>query len=77
MGECKICLTTIDEGEFCSSHQIAEKNLQKRFKAWQKAYGDLEWKEYLEKLTTDDEIPIGDWVEEVAEYLLEKELKGK
>ncbi len=73
MTQCQVCKSTIEKGQFCDAHLIAKKNLEKNFKAWQNAYGKLEWKEYLTRMTKDHEIPIGDWAREVADYLLRNE----
>ena len=70
MKKCLVCKSTIEKGDFCDAHSIAKKNLEKRFKEWQKAYGTLTWEEYLKKLIDDTEIPVGEWAKEVAVYLL-------
>ncbi|MEA2070905.1 MAG: hypothetical protein U9O98_06400 [Asgard group archaeon] len=72
MKKCAVCNSSIEKGVFCDSHEIAKEQLDKLFPKWQKAFGKLSWKDYLQQLTTDEEIPIGDWAREVAEYLLKK-----
>ena len=73
MKQCEVCKSTIEKGSYCDAHNIAKKNLEDRFKDWQKAYGKLTWKEYLTRMVDDHEIPIGNWAREVADYLLKKE----
>ncbi len=73
MKQCVVCKSTIEKGSFCDAHSIAKKNLEDRFKDWQKAYGKLSWKEYLMRMVDNQEIPIGNWAREVADYLLKKE----
>jgi hypothetical protein len=73
MAKCQVCKSTIEKGHFCDAHLIAKKNLEERFKDWKTAYGKLEWKEYLKRMTKDQDIPIGDWAREVADYLLKNE----
>ncbi|MGC9778370.1 MAG: hypothetical protein HZR80_03935 [Candidatus Heimdallarchaeota archaeon] len=73
MKQCVVCKSTIEKGSYCDAHSIAKKNLENRFKDWQKAYGKLSWKEYLTRMVNNQEIPIGNWAREVADYLLKKE----
>lgn len=75
MKKCVVCQSTIEKGDFCDAHKIAKKNLETRFKDWQKAYGKMTWDEYLNRLANDSEIPIGDWAKEVASYLLKNSEK--
>ncbi|NHJ40373.1 MAG: hypothetical protein FK731_10110 [Asgard group archaeon] len=72
MKQCLVCKTSIETGEFCDAHLIAKNNLEGRYKDWEKAYGKLSWSEYLTKIIDDQEIPVGDWAREVADYLLKK-----
>lgn len=73
MKKCVVCKSSIEKGSFCDAHAIAKKNLEVRFKDWQKAYEKLTWKEYLIRMVDDQEIPIGNWAREVADHLLKKE----
>jgi hypothetical protein len=75
--KCVVCKTTIEKGDYCEAHAIAEKNLRAKYSNWQKAYGEFTWKEYLMRMTADPDIPIGDWAKEVADYLLSQEEKSK
>lgn len=77
MKKCVVCKSTIERGDYCDAHKIAKKNIEKRFKTWQSAYGDLSWEDYLKKLIEDEEIPVGDWAKEVADYCLKNDIKFK
>ncbi|MBN1331200.1 MAG: hypothetical protein JXA54_17150 [Candidatus Heimdallarchaeota archaeon] len=74
MVQCKVCKTTIEKGDFCDAHSIAKTNLEKRYADWVIAYRKLSRKEYLTFMANDQDIPIGDWAREVADYLLKEEL---
>ncbi|MHA1144498.1 MAG: hypothetical protein ACTSRW_07160 [Candidatus Helarchaeota archaeon] len=68
---CVICKRKVENGEFCTYHNAAHENLQKSYADWKEAYGDLTFKEYLKKLLVNKQ--TGNWVKEVANYLLKKE----
>ncbi|MHA1221193.1 MAG: hypothetical protein ACTSQB_05625 [Candidatus Heimdallarchaeota archaeon] len=70
MVQCVVCKATIEKGEYCDSHMIAKKNLVERYDDWIKAFGKLAWNDYLTMMVNDQDIPIGDWAREVADYLL-------
>ena len=72
MKKCVVCKATIGKGEYCDAHLIAKNNLEKRYKDWEKAFGNLSWSDYLTKIVDDQDIPVGDWAREVADYLLKK-----
>lgn len=72
MKQCLVCKATIETGEYCDAHLIAKTNLEERYKDWVKAYGKLSWSDYLIKIVDDQDIPVGDWVREVADHLLKK-----
>ena len=73
MKKCVVCQSTIEKGQFCDAHSIAKKNLEEKYPDWKNAYGSLSKIDYYKKLIDEEEIPIGDWAREVAEYLLKKE----
>ena len=72
MKKCVVCQSTIQKGEYCDAHLIAKKNLDEKFVDWQKAFGKLSKSEYLQRIVDDQDIPVGDWAREVADYLLKK-----
>jgi chemotaxis regulatin CheY-phosphate phosphatase CheZ len=67
---CKICGQETSKGNFCSRHLKAHKCLVDRFDAWEKAL-KISWKGYLSQIVENSS--AGDWVKEVAEYLIENE----
>lgn len=67
MQNCKICGKK-SISEFCSYHELAYQNLQKKFEDWKKAIGDISWEEYLKRII---DLPhAGEWVKELAKYFL-------
>ena len=57
------------EGEiFCQSHQAALDNVRHHYQEWLKAYDVLAKRDYLQSLAANGN--SGEWVIEVAEYLL-------
>jgi hypothetical protein len=67
---CKICGRETSKEDFCSRHLKAQKNLVDRFDAWGKAL-KISWKGYLSQIAENSS--AGDWVKEVAKYLIETE----
>jgi hypothetical protein len=55
---------------FCPSHQTAFNNIQKDYQKWANAYGSLTKQEYLQLLAKNAN--SGEWVVEVAQFLLAK-----
>ncbi|MHA1263786.1 MAG: hypothetical protein ACTSRS_00980 [Candidatus Helarchaeota archaeon] len=70
---CIICERELVSEEFCKYHDLAYQNVKYSYQDWQKAYGKLSYKEYLQKLIENQ--ASGRWVKEVAEKLLEREGK--
>jgi hypothetical protein len=56
-------------GLLCPSHKAALDKIWERYKEWASAYGSLTKKEYLQMLIKNPN--SGQWVTEVAKYLLE------
>jgi hypothetical protein len=53
---------------FCKNHLKAYKNIIDTYKKWIKAYGPIDEKNYLNRISTN---PFtGQWAKEVALYLL-------
>lgn len=55
---------------FCSSHQLALDNIRKGFRVWANAYGSVTREQYLNLLIKNPN--SGEWVVEMANYLLER-----
>ncbi len=66
--KCKVCDREASKEGFCSLHFKAYKNLIDRFEGWRKAL-KISWKGYLSQIAENSS--AGDWVKEVAEYLIE------
>jgi hypothetical protein len=63
---CQICdrVGASDKG-YCHYHDLAYKSLFYNFIKWKKAYGNIEWNNYLEKVLKLR--GTGDWVKDVIE----------
>jgi len=57
---------------FCKYHEAARVNVEESYPRWVKAYGSLDWKDYLHRVIASSE--TGQWSKEIAE-LLESRLK--
>ncbi len=67
---CKLCYREVKEKNFCTIHLKAYNNLIVKYDFWNRAL-EISWKEYLSKIA---ESPLaGNWVKEVAKYLIENE----
>ena len=66
---CKLCRRAPINREFCVCHLKAYENLVVSFEVWRKASA-ISWKEYLSQVAVNSS--AGEWVKEVAKYLLEK-----
>ena len=69
--QCPLCNRPITENEaLCTYHQKAYLNLREKYDQWKTALG-IGWTEYLREVA--DNPNTGEWVREVAQYLLQKE----
>lgn len=69
-----VCVRDPGTTDYCNKHQAALDNIEETMSKWQISYGeDYTRKEYLDRLAHDFEIGSGEWVIEVAEFLLERE----
>ncbi len=66
--KCKICGREAKK-DYCKFHEIAYRNIEEKFPAWEKAM-DASWKEYLKELVVNSF--TGTWAKEVAEDLLKR-----
>ncbi len=64
---CRLCRREALESkvELCRYHAEAQRNLEEGFEAWRHAYGELDWKEYLQRVAERPE--TGVWVKECCE----------
>ena len=65
---CKICHREAIKDGFCEFHHKAHQNLKDSYPKWNKAMA-ISWKEYLSQIAENSS--AGDWVKEVAKYLIE------
>jgi len=65
---CKICDREATS-TLCRYHEEAKQRINSRYQLWVKAYGRMEWKDYLDKVKRNDR--TGQWAKEIAEMMLE------
>jgi len=53
--------------DFCRYHAEAKEKLQAAYPIWVKAYGNLEWKDFLDNVKRNPQ--TGPWTKEIAELL--------
>lgn len=58
------------QNRYCKYHEKAFSGLQEHHKAWVRAYGNISWEAFLEKLEAMQE--TGQWVKEVIKAELKK-----
>ncbi|MEO9296332.1 MAG: hypothetical protein ABI347_12135 [Nitrososphaera sp.] len=63
--KCAACSHDGAAGKYCRYHLQAFEQLQKHYKTWVRAYGEMSWDSYLAKVKEMKE--TGDWVREVIE----------
>lgn len=74
--KCKLCINEIEENEeFCEMHKLAYLNIIKAYGEWKKAYGEISFNEFLNKIIEAKE--SGESVKEVALYIMKNNLSVK
>ena len=53
--------------EFCVYHQAAMERVKAAYPLWVKAYGRLEWKDYLDSVKRN--VQTGQWAREIVTLL--------
>jgi hypothetical protein len=53
--------------ELCSYHEAAKERVQEAYPLWVRAYGGIDWKDYLDSVKRNPQ--TGQWVKEIAEFL--------
>ncbi|MBS7655698.1 hypothetical protein KEJ50_04265 [Candidatus Bathyarchaeota archaeon] len=72
--KCVICFNEVEENEdFCELHKLAYLNIIKAYSEWKKAYGEVSFKDFLEKIIEAKE--SGEAVKEVAFYMTKNHSK--
>ena len=64
--KCAVCEREAADS-LCSHHSAAERRLRETYPLWVKAYGGMEWKDYLDSVKRNPQ--TGQWVKEIAEFL--------
>ena len=55
------------ERELCNYHSAAKEAVKAAYPLWIKAYGRIEWKDYLDSVKRNPQ--TGQWVREISEFL--------
>ena len=64
--KCRACPREAEE-DLCLYHASAKAKLEAAYPKWVKAYGEMEWKVYLDNVKRDPQ--TGQWAKEVANLL--------
>lgn len=66
MMECPVCGKE-SQADLCPDHAAAKEKLEASYPLWVRAYGRIEWKDYLDNVKRN--VQTGRWVKEIAEFL--------
>jgi len=55
--------------DLCRYHAEAKENVRAAYSLWVKAYGRIEWRDYLDNVKRNPQ--TGQWAKEIAEFLRE------
>ena len=70
--KCRLCRREAErESVLCVFHTKAREALREGYGRWCDAYGELSWKEYLNRVIRNGE--TGEWAAEVARLMLASE----
>jgi len=64
--KCSLCGRE-GNSSLCPYHQAAKEKVQANYQLWVKAYGRVDWKDYLDNVKRN--VQTGQWAKEVAELL--------
>jgi len=64
--KCRLCEREAVSG-LCSYHEKAKEQVKNAYPRWVKAYGGMEWKDYLDSVKRN--VQTGQWAKEIAEFL--------
>ncbi|MDE1852506.1 MAG: hypothetical protein KGI38_02030 [Thaumarchaeota archaeon] len=64
--KCPVCGKE-SQGDHCFDHASAKERLEAAYPLWVRAYGRIEWKDYLDNVKRN--VQTGRWVREIAEFL--------
>lgn len=72
---CKACNKEANEKGFCVYHHGAYLKVMEAYKMWKRAYGELTWEDFLDRLEKNEY--TGQWVRDILGIMREKHDKGK
>jgi hypothetical protein len=64
--KCRLCGREA-VAELCAYHEAARERVKAAYPRWVRAYGRIEWKEYLDNVKRN--VQTGQWAKEIAEFL--------
>ena len=64
--KCQICGRAATGG-LCRHHEAAKEKVQAAYPLWDRAYGRIGWKDYLDSVKRNPQ--TGQWAKEIAEFL--------
>jgi len=64
--KCKLCGREASS-DLCRYHEEAKRKVETGYRKWTKAYGKMEWKDYLDKVKHNGQ--TGQWAKEIAALL--------
>jgi hypothetical protein len=64
--KCQLCARAAAT-DLCVYHQEAMERVKERYPLWVRAYGTMEWKDYLDNVKRN--VQTGTWAKEIAEFL--------
>lgn len=64
--KCPVCGRDSAE-QLCSYHSEAKERVEAAYPLWVRAYGRIEWKDYLDSVKRNPQ--TGQWAKEIAEFL--------
>lgn len=64
--KCPVCGREA-KSEFCPYHAEAKERVKAAYPLWVKAYGRIDWKDYLDSVKRNPQ--TGQWAKEMAEFL--------
>ena len=64
--KCLLC-ERVAVSDLCLYHQAAKEKVEVAYPLWMRAYGNIEWKDYLDSVKRNAQ--TGQWAREIAELL--------
>jgi hypothetical protein len=64
VSHCQLCVRSAMGEKYCKYHERAYYEIRLRFDGWRKAFQNISWERYLERISGLEE--TGDWAKQVA-----------